>query len=248
MTTKPIDDFRRLRREGDPRLRDELVERFVPLAHALAARYARGRDSDEDLQQVACVGLLKAVDRFDPERGNSFQTFATPTILGELRRHFRNTSWGIHVSRSIQERALAIRAAADQLVGELRRSPTPAELAERMGATVEEVLEALEQASAASTESLDVPAQPGDDQDGFQQYEVVGALDPGFELVEDQAAVEPALRDLPHEERMVLGLRYFGDMSQAEIARRIGVSQMYVSRLLRRTLAEVRSEALPGAA
>lgn len=237
-------EFSALRATGDARLRADLIERFLPLAHGLAARYARARESGDDLRQVACVGLIKAVDGYEPDRGRPFAAYAVPTILGELRRHFRQAGWSVHVPRALQERTLAVRTAVDALSTELGRAPTPAEVGERIGASGDEVIEALEGNRLAEAESLDASAN----EDGFEYHELIGGDDPSFAAVEDQLSVAPAIRELPDRERMVLGLRYFGELTQAEIARSLGMSQMQVSRVLRRTLRELRADVLADAA
>jgi len=227
----------RYHRAGDRGARDEVVERFIPLARSLAARYSRSREPLEDLVQVACVGLVKAVDRFDLDRELTFATFAVPTILGELRRHFRDTGWDLHVPRGLQERALKVDQASQELSKRMGRSPTPKDIAEHTGLDLEDVIEALDARNVASeTMSLD---QPAAGQDEGAITDVVGAEDERFDLIDHTATIEPILRALPERERRILHMRFAHDMTQAEIAEQIGVSQMQVSRLLRRSIARL---------
>ena len=231
--------------EGDLAARDELVEQFMPLAKRLASRYRGGTESPEDLQQVAYLGLLKAIDRYDPEAG-PFVRFAVPTILGELKRHFRQTRWSVHVPRSLQERALDVSAAIESLSGTLGRSPRAADIAEATGLDVEGVLEAMDATTANNPVALDAPFG-GEDGSEVTLSETVGTEDEGYELVELGHAVAPAVRALPPRERRILHLRFVEDLTQVEIAQRIGISQMHVSRLLRRALASLQSAAAEAA-
>jgi RNA polymerase sigma-B factor len=227
--------FRRYARFGDLRAREELFHRLFPLARKLASRYLRAGESPEDILQVAAIGLLKAIDRFDPEQGIAFPTFATPTILGELRRHFRDHAWAIRVSRSDQERVIALSAVSLRLSAQLRRSPTSAEIASATGWTREQVLEALELAGVGRPVSLDERVE-GATRDSSTLTEVLGDVDTGFARVEDRAALFFALRRLPERERQVLVLYFFEGLKQSEIGDRIGISQMHVSRILQRAL------------
>ena len=227
--------------DGDLEARDELVERFMPLAKRLASRYRNGSDSAEDLQQVAYLGLLKAIDRYDPEAG-PFMRFAVPTILGELKRHFRQTRWNVHVPRSLQERVLDVSGAIETLSGELGRSPTPSDIAEATGLDLEDVLEAMDATTANNPVALDAP-YGGEEGSEVTLSETVGSEDSGFELVELGESVAPAVRALPVRERCILHLRFVEDLTQVEIAERIGISQMHVSRLLRRALDALQSAA-----
>jgi RNA polymerase sigma-B factor len=227
----------RYHRDGDLEARDELIRRFIPLARQLASRYRHAGEPHEDLVQVACVGLLKAVDRFEPERGHAFTKYAVPTMLGELKRHFRDKGWAVHVPRATQELALKVSEALGTLPGKLGRSPTPRDVAESLGAPVEDVLEAMEAATAYEATSLDAPRPGSDDDDGGWTYsDTVSSEEHGYELVEIGEALKGTLSALPDRERIILRLRFEQDMTQAEIAERIGVSQMHVSRLLRRAL------------
>jgi RNA polymerase sigma-B factor len=221
---------------GDLAARDQLVEHLRPFAERLAARYRHTTESQEDLEQVAYVGLLKAIDRHDPDLG-PFMRYAVPTVLGELKRHFRDRGWGIHVSRALQERFLVVGRAVDELTVALGRSPTPAELAQETDLTVEEVLEALSASTAYAPASLDGPRSHSDGEpDAGTLGDTVGADDERYELVELGVTLEPALRALPERERAILHLRFTEDLTQSEIAERIGISQMHVSRLLRRAI------------
>jgi RNA polymerase sigma-B factor len=227
----------RYHQSGDHSARDEVIERFIPLARSLATRYTRSREPLEDLVQVACVGLVKAVDRFDLQRELTFATFAVPTILGELRRHFRDTGWDLHVPRGLQERALKVEHAGQELSKRLGRSLTPGDIAEATGLGLEEVAEAMSARSVASeTMSLD---QPAVGQDDGSITEVIGMEDERFDLIDHTATIEPILNALPERERRILHMRFAQDLTQAEIADRIGVSQMQVSRLLRRSIARL---------
>ena len=228
--------------DGDVRARDALVERFLPLARRLARRYQRGSEPLEDLVQVASIGLVKAIDRFDPGRGTAFSSYAVPTILGELKRYLRDTGWALHVPRGVQERVITTTAAMARLSKQLGRSPTTAELAEAAGLSREEVVGALEAATAYDTISLDAPWSAGDD-DGDSRLDRVGAGDAGFGLAELRATLGPTLRSLSERDRLVLHLRIVEDLTQSEIGERIGVSQMHVSRLIRRTLVRLQRAA-----
>ena len=220
--------------DGDVRAREELVHRLLPLTRRLAGRYRHTGEAQDDLEQVACLGLIKAIDRYDPDRG-PFVRYAVPNIMGELKRHFRDKGWGIHVPRSVQERFLKVNDAMDQLSGRLGRSPSPKDIAEHTGLTVEDVLEALEAATAYSPMTLDAP-YPGDGDTDRTLGDSLGAEDPSYEFVDLGQALAPAFRALPRREQMILKLRFIDDLTQSEISARVGVSQMHVSRLLRRSL------------
>jgi RNA polymerase sigma-B factor len=235
--------FARYSSDGDPAARRQLIERFLPLAKRLAARYQGGGEPLDDLLQVASLGLVKAVDGFDPSRGLRFSSYAVPTILGELRRHFRNTTWSIHVPRGIQERTLRVNEAVDYLSTQLGQSPSAQAVAAEVGLSVEEVLEAMEARAAHETASLDSPLAWSDEA-GMTLGDSLGQEDGGFELVEDSMAVSRALRTLPERQRLILHLRFGEDLTQREIAERTGISQMHVSRLIRQALEEVRERAL----
>jgi RNA polymerase sigma-B factor len=234
--------FARYREDGDSRARDELVARFMPLARKLAARYQRAEEPFEDLVQVAALGLIKAVDRYDPSRGTAFSSFAVPTITGELRRYFRDHTWSIHVPRELQERTLEVQRARERLWTELGRSPTVAEVAHAIGVQEETVLEALEVASAYRAGSLDQPRR-GDEGDEETVGAAIGDDDAGYLLAEQRARLAPLTRILTDREREVLHLRFSEDLTQAEIGERIGVSQMQVSRIIRLSLKRLREYA-----
>ncbi len=222
----------------EPQVRDRLVERFLPLARKLALRYSYTHEPVDDLVQVACVGLLKAIDRFSPERGCRFTSFAAPTILGELKRHFRDKGWSVHVPRDIQERALAVSRASERLAGTLGRSPTVVELAEEMGCGVEEVLEGTLALSSYDAASLDAPTS-GEDQESLPLGELLPSHESGYEMAEDRQLMAERWRGLSDLERRVVELRVMHDLTQREIGNEIGFSQMHVSRLLRRSLAQL---------
>ncbi|HWK29484.1 MAG TPA: SigB/SigF/SigG family RNA polymerase sigma factor [Solirubrobacter sp.] len=221
---------------GDALAREQLVQRFLPLARQLARRYRRGGEPVDDLTQVASLGLLKAIDRFDPNRTTAFSSFAVPTILGELKRHFRDKSWSVRVPRDLQELAVKVGPATEAL----GPAATPAELAAHLGVTVEQLLEAREAAGAYRAVSLDSPREDDDEPREF------GAIDPGFGEAEDAATVERLMRVLTDREREVLRLRFAEDLTQAEIGLRVGVSQMHVSRIIRQALVRLREAAEDG--
>jgi RNA polymerase sigma-B factor len=228
--------LKRYHRDGDLAAREELIQRFLPLARQLAARYKHAGEPYEDLVQVACVGLLKTVDRYDPSRGRGFVKYAVPTMLGELKRHFRDKGWSVHVPRATQELVLKVSDALGVLPAKLGRAPRPRDVAQAVGVSVEEVLEAMEAATAYEATSLDAPRPGDDDDDGWTWGESVSTEEAGYELVEIGETLRGTLEALPDRERMILRLRFEQDMTQAEIADRVGVSQMHVSRLLRRSL------------
>jgi RNA polymerase sigma-B factor len=227
---------------GDVAARQELIRRTLPLARRLASRYARGSEPIDDLVQVASIGLIKAVDRFDPTLGLAFSSFAVPSILGELKRHFRDHGWAARVPRPLQERVLNVNAAVEELSTKLGRAPKPREVAAAMGESVEDVLEAMEAATAHVAASLDAPLGR-DGEDSLTYADSVGEVDARLQLVEDRTVVDAALRALPERERQVLHLRFAEDLTQSEIAERIGVSQMHVSRLIRRALERLQTVA-----
>ncbi|MGN6870060.1 MAG: SigB/SigF/SigG family RNA polymerase sigma factor [Solirubrobacteraceae bacterium] len=236
--------FDRWQRDKDPRAREYLVEFYLPLARKLAARYrGLGGEPFDDLLQVASLGLLKAIDRFDPNRGTAFSTFAVPTILGELKRYFRDTGWSAHVPRGAQELALKVQEAEQATSSRLGRSPTAAELAQYMEVSVEEVLDGLEAAAAHHATSLEVPH---DELDGESQSlaDSFGEDDPRFEQIDASLTIASAATELSERDLRVLELRFYGELTQNEIAKRLGVSQMQVSRILRRALAHLRALAL----
>src|SRR4051812_38958592 len=224
----------RYHENDDAAARDEIIRRCLPLAKKLARRFAAPGEPIDDLLQVASIGLIKAVDRFDPSRGTAFSTFAVPCILGELKRHFRDTGWAAHVPRALQERALKVQAATTRLSVRLSRSPTAAEIAAALGEPLEDVLEAMETATAHDSVSLDAPlSRAGDD---ATYADIVGDVDHALELIEYRSVVDGTIRALPERERRLLALRFGEDLTQSEIAAKVGLSQMHVSRLIRRTL------------
>ncbi|WP_455711745.1 RNA polymerase sigma factor SigF [Streptomyces gardneri] len=230
--------------EGSPEkaeLRNRLVRMHLPLVEHLARRFRNRGEPLDDLTQVATIGLIKSVDRFDPERGVEFSTYATPTVVGEIKRHFRDKGWAVRVPRRLQELRLSLTTATAELSQQHGRSPTVHELAERLGISEEEVLEGLESANAYSTLSLDVPDT---DDESPAVADTLGAEDEALEGVEYRESLKPLLEDLPPREKRILLLRFFGNMTQSQIAQEVGISQMHVSRLLARTLASLREKLL----
>jgi len=226
----------RYHRDGDLDAREELAVRFMPVARQLALRYRHSGELIDDLAQVACLGLLKAIDRYDPEVGNGFARYALPTMLGELKRHFRDKGWAVRVPRATQELALKVNEALGTLPGKLGRAPRPRDVAEALGVSVEEVLEAMEAATAYEATSLDAPRGADGEDEEWTHAGTLGDEDPGYELVELSEALRGTLAALPPRERLILRLRFERDLTQAEIAAAVGISQMHVSRLLRRSL------------
>ena len=220
------------------RLRDDLVEAHLPLVEYLARRFRNRGEPLDDLIQVATIGLIKSVDRFDLERGVEFSTYATPTIVGEIKRHFRDKGWAIRVPRRLQELKLSLTKATSELSQRNGRSPTVAELAAHLQMTEEEILEGLESANAYSAVSLDAP--DGGDDDSPAVADTLGIMDDSLEGVEYRESLKPLLEKLPPREKRILLLRFFGNMTQSQIAAELGISQMHVSRLLARTLAQLR--------
>lgn len=237
--------FLRWQQDRDEVAREALLQRFMPLARSLARRYDRSSEPFEDLLQVASLGLLNALDRFDPNRGNAFPSFAVPTILGEMRRYFRDCGWSVHVPRGSQERALRVGNAQERLSSERGRAPTVNEIAEYLELNTEEVIDALQAVQAYDSLSLDAPRSREDDDGAATTFgESMGDIDPRYELVELDATVTAALKTLPPRERLILRLRFVEDLTQREIAAKIGISQMQVSRLLRRSLDHLRAVSL----
>ncbi|MFD7767546.1 RNA polymerase sigma factor SigF [Streptomyces sp. NPDC059787] len=222
-------------------LRNRLVRMHLPLVEHLARRFRNRGEPLDDLTQVATIGLIKSVDRFDPDRGVEFSTYATPTVVGEIKRHFRDKGWAVRVPRRLQELRLALTTATAELSQLHGRSPTVHELAEKLAISEEEVLEGLESANAYSTLSLDVPDT---DDESPAVADTLGAEDEALEGVEYRESLKPLLEDLPPREKRILLLRFFGNMTQSQIAQEVGISQMHVSRLLARTLAQLREKLL----
>lgn len=224
----------------DPRravVRDELVTMHLPLVQHLARRYQGRGENLDDLVQVGTVGLIQAVDRFDVTRGTELSTFATPTILGEIRRHFRDRTWAVRVPRGVQELQSRVTATAESLTTQLHRAPTVRELADALDAPMDDVLAALEARHAYATDSID--ADPDDE--GSALSGRIGEVDPAFEAIEEREALRPLIAALPSRDQRILALRFGQNMSQTQIAEELGISQMQVSRLLARALAELRA-------
>jgi RNA polymerase sigma-B factor len=230
----------RWRERGDQRARTQMVERYLPLARKLARRYRNSWEPTEDLQQVASVGLLGAVDRFDPGRGQSFSSFAVPTILGELKRYFRDTGWSVHVPRDAKERGLRVERAAVTIETETGRAARVQEIAQYLEITVEDVLSGLDAGRAHFSASLDEPPTSSEDEDqDASRLDRLGICDPGYGVVETKLSLAAAFARLPYLERLALSLRVEHDLKQVEIAERMGCSQMQVSRLLHRAARRV---------
>lgn len=224
-------------RDGDRDARERALVELMPLVRALASRYAGRGEPLEDLVQVGALGLVKAVDRFDVDRGVEFSSYAVPTIVGEIRRHFRDKAWAMHVPRRIKELSVRLSRVLDDLTTELGRSPTVAELAEAAGAEEEEVIDALDSAHAYSTRSLHAPFEEGGDD---SLAEKLGDEELGYRDVEDGSIIATGLDALDERERRIVELRFFDEMTQSQIAAEVGISQMHVSRLLRRALVKMR--------
>jgi RNA polymerase sigma-B factor len=232
--------WKRLRDQRDPAAREELVRRYLPFAKNLALRYRGASESFDDLLQVANLGLVNAVDRFDPARGTPFAAFASPTILGELKRHFRDRVWTVRVPRGLHDRMAEVEKATAALTVELQRSPSVPEIAAKLEIEPAEVLEVLEANHNRRPLSLDRPVGGEDDESPASEW--VGDEDEGYELIDDKLALEGVLPQLDERERLILRLRFVEDMTQSQIAEQIGHSQMHVSRILRRTLERIREQ------
>jgi RNA polymerase sigma-B factor len=233
----------RYHRDGDLDARAELAERFLPFARDLALRYRYTDEQFDDLFQVASLGLLKAIDRFDPDRGSRFTSFAAPTILGELKRHFRDKGWAVHVPRDLQERTLAVSRETEALSKQLGRSPKPREVAQALRCSIEDVLEAQQAADSYEAASLDAPVGH-ENNEAASLMDLLSSDDLSYELVQERDAIAGTWKNLPDIERQVLGLRFLDDLTQREIGDRIGYSQMHVSRMLRRALSRLETAAL----
>ena len=233
--------LRRYHEDGDLEAREQLIEQHLPLVRSLARRYANRGEQLEDLVQVGSIGLIKAVDRFDAGRGVELTTYATPNIIGEIKRHFRDKGWSIRVPRGLQELNVKLSRLLEQLTVELERSPTIPELAKAAGVTEEEVLEALESGQAYTTVSLSAPPGGGGDGD-LDPLESLGELEHEYEVSEDRAVLAPGLEVLDERERRIIHLRFWDGLTQSQIAQQVGISQMHVSRLIRRSLEKVREE------
>ena len=235
--------LRRYHEHGDVAARQELIERHIEFVRRLAQRYARRGEQLDDLTQVGCVGLIKAIDRYDGGFGASLTTYAAPNILGEIKRHFRDRGWSIRVPREIQELNVKLGKTVDALTTKLGRSPSVEELAEATGATAEQVLEALESSSAYSALSLSEGPDP--EGEGGGPMDTLGEDDKAFEVSEQRLTLASGIQRLPARERTILHMRFFEGLTQSEIAERIGISQMHVSRLIRNSLDKMRDELEP---
>ena len=233
--------LRRYHVSGDLAAREQLIEQYLSLVRSLARRYAYRGEQLEDLVQIGCIGLIKAIDRFDINRGVELTTYATPNIIGEIKRHFRDKGWSVRVPRGLQELNVQLSRIVEELTVQLGRSPTIKELAERSGAQEEEVLEALESGRAYSSLSLSTASGLDDDED-IDPMETLGTEEPRYEMSEEWAVLAPGLRVLDDRERMILHLRFFEGLTQSQIAQQVGISQMHVSRLIRRALEKIREE------
>ena len=233
--------FRRYGSTRDPSLREQLVKTYLPLAHTIARRYRSPRVPLEDLVQVAAIGLMKAIDRYDPARGVAFSSYAVPTMVGEVQRHFRDHTWGVRPPRDLQERAQRLLAANRTLGAELGRPPSAGEIAARLRVSLEDVVEALQACDARDAASLDRPRAIGEESDTFA--DTLGGEDAGYERVEDAITAELLMRVLDAREREVIRLRFHDDLTQSEIGERIGCSQMHVSRLVRGAIAKLAAAA-----
>lgn len=229
----------RVRKDKDPLAREELITRYLPLVKSLARRFASRGQSVEDLVQVGSIGLIKAVDRFDLDRGVELSTYATPTILGEIKRYFRDKGWAVKVPRALQDLNVRLNRIMEQLTVELRRSPTIAELAAAAGVTEEEVVEALESGRAYSSVSI-YSGGSNDDEESLELLDCLGAEEEAYEVFEQRRVLAPAMERLDPRERLILHLRFFEGMTQTQVATRIGISQMHVSRLIRKSIDNLR--------
>lgn len=236
--------FRQYKATGDPEVRDQLIVSHLNLVRFLASKFKNRGEPLDDLIQVGTIGLIKAIDRFDPSRGLEFTTYATPTILGEIKRHFRDKGWSVRVPRRLQELSAKVNQANDELTNELSRSPSVEEIAKRVGASVDDVLEAMESSSAYSS----VPLEGGgssDDDDAPSVIDHYATEDENLAASDDRIVLEDAIRDFSPREKDVICMRFFEGMTQVEIAERLGISQVQVSRLLRRTLRRVQDKIDP---
>jgi RNA polymerase sigma-B factor len=237
-----VDDKILLRRyhvDGDLQAREQLIEQYMSLVRSLARRYSYRGEQLEDLVQIGSIGLIKAIDRFDLERRVELTTYATPNIIGEIKRHFRDKGWSVRVPRGLQELNVQLSRLVEQLTVQLGRSPTIPELAKAAGVEEEEVLEALESGRAYTSLSLSVGGGGGDDDD-LDPLESLGTEEHQYEVSEDRALLAPGFKALDQRERQILQLRFFEGLTQSQIAQQVGISQMHVSRLIRRSLEKIR--------
>src|SRR5438876_1352869 len=233
--------LRRYHEDGDLQAREQLIERYMSLVRSLARRYSYRGEQLDDLVQIGAIGLIKAIDRFDIDRGVELTTYATPNIIGEIKRHFRDKGWSVRVPRGLQELNVQLSRLIEQLTVQLSRSPTIPELAKAAGVEEEQVLEALESGRAYSSLSLNTGG--GSDEDGeLDPLESIGTEEHQYEVSEDRAVLAPGFRALDERERMILHLRFFEGLTQSQIAQQVGISQMHVSRLIRRSLEKIREE------
>jgi RNA polymerase sigma-B factor len=233
--------LRRYHEQGDLAARDELIEQYMSLVRSLARRYAYRGEQLDDLVQIGAIGLIKAIDRFDMSRGVELTTYATPNIIGEIKRHFRDKGWAVRVPRGLQELSVQLSRLVEQLTVQLGRSPTIAEIAKEAGVEEEQVLEAIESGRAYSSVSLSA-GSVGDEESDLDPLETIGSEEHMYEVSEDRAVLEPGFRVLDDRERRILHLRFFEGLTQSQIAAQIGISQMHVSRLIRRALEKIREE------
>ena len=233
--------LRRYHVDGDLSAREQLIERYLSLVRSLARRYAYRGEQLEDLVQIGSIGLIKAIDRFDIDRGVELTTYATPNIIGEIKRHFRDKGWSVRVPRGLQELNVKLSRLVEELTVQLSRSPTIPELAKASGAEEELVLEALESGRAYSSVSLSTGSAAATTSE-LDPLEMIGTEEPGYQISEEWAVLEPGLRVLTDRERMILHLRFFDGLTQSQIAQQVGISQMHVSRLIRRALEKIREE------
>ena len=236
--------FRRYKEEGDSEARDQLIVSHLNLVRFLASKFKNRGESLEDLIQVGTIGLIKAIDRFDPERGLEFTTYATPTIMGEIKRHFRDKGWSVRVPRRLQELSAKVNQATDELTNQLQRSPSVAEIAEHLGSTVDEVLEAMESSSAYSSVPLEGGGS-GEDDEAPSVIDHYATEDPDLAASDDRIVLEQAIADFSPREQEVVKMRFDEGLTQVEIAERLGISQVQVSRLLRRTLRRIQDKIDP---
>jgi RNA polymerase sigma-B factor len=231
--------LRRYHEDGDLQAREQLIEQYMSLVRSLARRYSYRGEQLEDLVQIGAIGLIKAIDRFDLERGVELTTYATPNIIGEIKRHFRDKGWSVRVPRGLQELNVQLSRLMEQLTVQFGRSPTIPELAKAAGVEEEEALEALESGRAYTSLSLSVGGGGGEDDD-LDPLESIGTEEHEYEVSEDRAVLAPGFKALDERERMILQLRFFEGLTQSQIAQQIGISQMHVSRLIRRSLEKIR--------
>ena len=236
--------FRRLKDNGDADARDQLIVNHINLVRFLASKFKNRGESLEDLVQVGTIGLIKAIDRFDPDRGLEFTTYATPTIMGEIKRHFRDKGWSVRVPRRLQELSAKVNQATDELTNQLQRSPSVAEIAEYLGSTVDEVLEAMESSSAYSSVPLEGGGS-GEDDEAPSVIDHYATEDPDLAASDDRIVLEQAIADFSPREQEVVKMRFEEGLTQVEIAERLGISQVQVSRLLRRTLRRIQDKIDP---